>query len=94
MKSVIQIVLIAVLAAVLIGSVLSFAADPINKDWLGTQTVAQTNAYGGAVADLAADAAYDYTNNIDLFTAGYEGTQIMILFFQSLLRLTGLLMTL
>jgi len=35
--------------------------------------LAETNGYGGAVPDLAADEAYDYTSDIDLETNGYYG---------------------
>jgi hypothetical protein len=40
--------------------------------------LAETNGYGGAVADLAADSAYDYTADIDLETNGYYGVWITL----------------
>ena len=40
--------------------------------------LAETNAYGGAVADLAADHAYDYTGDIDLETNGYFGMWLTV----------------
>ena len=48
------------------------------KTWKGEVVIAETNGYGGAVADLAADGAYDYTSNIDLETAGYEGALVQL----------------
>lgn len=39
---------------------------------------AKTNGYGGAVADLAADEAYDYTSDIDLETNGYYGMWLFL----------------
>jgi len=36
-------------------------------------TLVETNAYGGAVADLVADEAYDYSADVDLETNGYYG---------------------
>ena len=41
---------------------------------------AETNGYGGAVADLAADQAYDYTSDIDLETDGYYGVWVTLEF--------------
>ena len=41
--------------------------------WGDAVTLASTNTYGGATADLAADQAYDYTADIDLETAGWNG---------------------
>lgn len=48
------------------------------KVWKGEAVLAETNGYGGAVADLAADGAYDYTNDIDLETNGYEGALVQL----------------
>ncbi len=48
------------------------------KIWKGEVTLAATNGYGAAVADLAADGAYDYTSGIDLETDGYEGAVISL----------------
>jgi hypothetical protein len=41
-------------------------------------TLAETDGYGGAVADLAADSAYDYTGDIDLETNGYYGMWLFV----------------
>ena len=50
----------------------------IKKIWKGDATLAYTNGYGGAVADLAADGAYDYTANVDLETDGYDTALIYL----------------
>ena len=44
----------------------------IKKVWKGEAILAYTNGYGGAVADLAADEAWDVTGDVDLETDGYE----------------------
>ena len=46
-------------------------AATIKYSYPAETVLAETNGYGGAVPDLAADQAYDYTNNIDLETNGY-----------------------
>ena len=46
--------------------------------WKGEATVAYTNGYGGAVDDLAADEAWDYTADIDLETNGYMGAIVYL----------------
>jgi hypothetical protein len=38
----------------------------------------ETNGYGGAVADLANDSAYDYSGDIDLETNGYYGVWVFV----------------
>lgn len=44
------------------------------KQWdIASVILAATNGYGGAVADLAADGAYDYTNAVDLVSGDDRG---------------------
>ena len=50
----------------------------IKKVWKGEADLAVTNAYGGAVADLAADEAWDVTADVDLETDGYEGANFTL----------------
>jgi len=50
----------------------------LSKSWAAAVELAVTNAFGGAVADLAADQAYDYTGDVDLETTGYEGAQVLV----------------
>lgn len=52
----------------------------ISKSWKGEAVLAETNGYGGAVADLAADSAYDYTSDVDLETNGYVGAVVTLEF--------------
>lgn len=70
-----------VLAAILILSILStptWSAGNIKKTWAGETVLAETDGYGGAVSDLAADQAYDYTSDINLETNGYEGAVVTL----------------
>ncbi|MHC4526254.1 MAG: hypothetical protein ACYS29_00140 [Planctomycetota bacterium] len=48
------------------------------KTWTAAVELAVTNAFGGAVSDLAADQAYDYTSDVDLETNGYLGAQVFV----------------
>jgi len=50
----------------------------IIKTWAAAVELAKTDAYGGAVADLAADQQYDYTDDVNLETAGQEGAHVTI----------------
>jgi len=50
----------------------------ISKTWTAAVELAVTNAFGGVVADLAADQAYDYTDDVDLETNGYQGAQVLV----------------
>jgi|GEM_PF-860964 len=50
----------------------------ISKNWGASVTLAQTDGYGGATPDLAADQAYDYTADVDLETNGYEGAHVTV----------------
>jgi len=50
----------------------------IIKTWTTAVELAATDAFGGSVADLAADQTYDYTDDVDLETNGYEGAQVLI----------------
>lgn len=50
----------------------------IIKTWAAAVELAKTDAYGGAVADLAADQKYDYTGDVDLETAGQQGAHVTI----------------
>lgn len=50
----------------------------IIKTWAAAVELAKTNAYGGAVADLAADQKYDYTDDVDLETSGQFGAHVTI----------------
>ena len=50
----------------------------LSKTWTAAVELAVTNAFGGSVADLAADQAYDYTDDVDLETNGYEGAQVLV----------------
>ncbi len=52
----------------------------IKKVWKGEAILAYTNSYGGGVADLAADGAYDYTGDVDLETDGYEAANVTLEF--------------
>lgn len=56
---------------------LAFAAT-VKYVWKGETVIAETDGYGGAVADLAADGAWDFTANIDLETDGYFGAIITL----------------
>jgi hypothetical protein len=53
-------------------------AATISRSWSAAVTDANTNAYGGATDDLAADQAYDYTSAIDMVTNGYDGAFITL----------------
>lgn len=57
-------------------------AVPINdtRAWDSAVTLAATDGYSGAVADLAADEAYDYTDSIDLSADAYERIAITLEF--------------
>jgi len=48
------------------------------KVWKGEATIRATNAYSGSDSDLAGDAAYDYSGDINLETSGYEGAIIYL----------------
>lgn len=48
------------------------------KTWASPATLFSTNAYSGSDADIANDGAWDYTNNVDCETDGYEGVQLAI----------------
>ena len=50
----------------------------IIKTWDAAVELAKTNAFGGSVADLAADQAYDYTDDVDLETDGNQGCQVLV----------------
>ena len=50
----------------------------IIKTWDAAVELAATNAFGGAVADVAADQAYDYTGDVDLETSGHIGAQVLV----------------
>lgn len=50
----------------------------IIKTWAAAVVLAKTDAFGGSVADLAADQAYDYTGDVDLETAGNQGCQVLV----------------
>jgi len=71
------------LAGFILIAVISFAfayAATVKYVWKGEAVIAETNGYGGAVADLAADEAWDLTSDIDLETAGYMGAIIYLEF--------------
>lgn len=53
-------------------------AATIKYSYPAEVVAAETNGYGGAVADLAADEAYDYTSDIDLETNGYFGMWLFL----------------
>ena len=44
----------------------------------GDSTYLETDGYGGAAPDLAADNAYDFGADIDLETDGYYGVQVTL----------------
>ncbi|MCJ7497037.1 MAG: hypothetical protein MUO78_02730 [candidate division Zixibacteria bacterium] len=50
----------------------------IIKTWDAAVELAVTDFFGGAVADLAADQAYDYTGDVDLETHGNQGGQVLV----------------
>lgn len=50
----------------------------IKKIWKGEAILAYTDGYGGAVADLAADEAWDFTSDVDLETNGYEAAVVTL----------------
>ena len=50
----------------------------IIKTWTTAVELAATGAFGGSVAVVAADRAYDYTDDVDLETNGYEGCQVIV----------------
>jgi len=52
----------------------------LSKKWTASVELAKTNFYGGTVADLAADQAYDYTSDVDLETNGYQGIHVTVEF--------------
>jgi len=62
-----------VLLLVLLIPVAIIYAATLKYSYPAEIVAAETNGYGGAVADLAADQAYDYTSDIDLETNGYYG---------------------
>ena len=53
-------------------------AATIKYSYPAETVLAETNFYGGAVPDLAADQAYDYTSDIDLETNGYFGMWLFL----------------
>jgi hypothetical protein len=68
---------------IIIALIMSFAvvyAATIKYTWKGETVIAETNGYGGVVADLAADEAWDYTSDIDLETNGYFGAIVYLEF--------------
>lgn len=50
----------------------------LSKTWDTAVELAVTGAFGGDVAVLAADQAYDYTDDVDLATSGYQGVQVLV----------------
>jgi len=50
----------------------------IIKTWDAAVELAVTGAFGGAVAVVAADQAYDYTDDVDLETDGHQGCQVLV----------------
>lgn len=52
--------------------------DPRQCRWETAVILAATNEYGGAVADLLNDSAYDYTGNVDLESLGSKGLAVTL----------------
>lgn len=50
----------------------------IFKIWASPVTLFSTDFYGGSDPDIANDGEWDFTNNIDFETDGYEGGTISI----------------
>ena len=50
----------------------------IIKTWAAAVELAVTDAFGGSVDDLTADQAYDYTDDVDLESAGNQGCQVLV----------------
>lgn len=71
-------ILIIIIGLLLAFSTILFSAGNIKKTWASPVVLAETDGYGGAVPDLAADEAYDYTSAIDLETNGYEGIHLTL----------------
>ena len=65
-KLIVLLILVAVPTAIIYAATLKYS-------YPAETVLAETNGYGGAVPDLAADGAYDYTSDIDLETNGYFG---------------------
>lgn len=66
------------LAIVVLVASVTYAAVTYKYSYPAETVQAETNGYGGAVADLAADQAYDYTSDIDLETNGYYGVWVTV----------------
>ena len=49
-----------------------------SESFQAAQTLIATNGYSGAVADLAADGAYDYSADIDMETNGYKAVWLWV----------------
>jgi hypothetical protein len=52
--------------------------DPRQCRWEPAVILAATNSYSGAVADLANDSAYDYTDDVDLESIGSRGMAVTL----------------
>ena len=70
-KILLTLLLIALVTGVLYATTFKYV-------YTGETIYLQTNAYGGATADLAADGAYDYGADINLETNGYYGIWIFL----------------
>ena len=64
--------------AVVLGVTAALWATTFKYLYTSEVTYLETNGYGGATADLAADQAWDVGGDIDLETAGYYGLWITI----------------
>jgi hypothetical protein len=50
----------------------------LSKNWITAVELAKTAKFGGSDAVVAADREYDYTSDVDLETAGYQGAQVLV----------------
>ena len=75
MKKVIATILLLAVVIFLFAPTLLYGPD-IEIRWQGDTVLVETNAYGGAATDLAADQAYDLSAAVDLGSNGYEGVQV------------------